>query len=133
MQILGTGTRDVEINVPLNVKGALSTFDNNMSIGGGLGVGGSTTLGGAVSAMDNLSVNGLLKAPQLRITGSDTNHNIVIENNVVSEVARFYNDDRCRFNGDTTILGKTSVSGELYSAGPVLCNQTLKVIRNTTH
>ena len=95
-------------------------------------MGGSTTLGGAVSAMDNLSVNGLLKAPQLRITGSDTNHNIVIENSEGSEVARFYNDYRCRFNGDTTILGNADVSGTLYSAGPVTCNQTLSVGGNLT-
>ena len=33
---------------------------------------------------------------------------------------------------ETTILGNASVSGELYSAGPVTCNQTLKVIGNTT-
>ena len=82
--------------------------------------------------MDNLSVNGLLKAPQLRITGSDTNHNIVIENNAGSEVARFYNDYRCRFNGDTTILGNASVSGTLYSSGPVTCNQTLMVLEDAT-
>ena len=80
------------------MKGVLSTFDNNMSIGGGLGVGGNTTFGGLVSATSILSVNGLLTAPQLRITGTDENNGIVIQNVEGNERAKFHNDYRCRFN-----------------------------------
>ncbi len=49
-----------------------------------------------------------------------------------SKAARLYNDYRCRLNGDTTILRNASASGELYPAGPVTCNQALKVLEDAT-
>ncbi len=36
MQILGTGTRDVEILAPLNIKSSLTVIDNNLDINGTL-------------------------------------------------------------------------------------------------
>ncbi len=60
------------------------------------------------------------------------NDSLVLQNNRGSEVVRFYSDYRCRFNGNTTVLEDASVSGELHSAGPVTCNQTLKVVEAAT-
>ena len=85
IEILGTGTRDVEINVPLKAKGVLSSFDNAVAIGSALGatgnalgVTGNATVGGTVVA-GNATVSGVLKAPQLRITGTDANDGVTIQ------------------------------------------------------
>ncbi len=75
--------------------------------------------------------SGYLQTPTLKLPGTTAND---IQNSTGSEAARFYNDYRCRFNGNTTILGDASVSGELYSAGTVTRNQTMKVVEDaTTH
>ncbi len=41
----------------------------------------------------------------MKFQGSTVNDNLVTQNSVGSEVARFYNDYICRFNGGTVILG----------------------------
>ena len=86
----------------------------------------------AIETMGRIKTGGNVETPTLKFPGTDANDSIVIQNTVGSEVARFYNDYRCRFNGDTTILGNADVSGTLYSAGPVTCNQTLSVGGNLT-
>ena len=73
------------------------------------------------------STSGYLKTPTLKFPGTDANSNLVIQNSLGSEVARFYNDYRCRLNGNTTILGDATVSGALSVAGPVTLSQTLQV------
>jgi hypothetical protein len=56
IEILGTGTRDVEINALLKVTSVLATFDNAVAIGGALGssgsalgVTGNATFGGTIT------------------------------------------------------------------------------------
>ena len=82
--------------------------------------------------MGRIKTGGNVETPTLKFPGTNANDSIVIQNTLGSEVPRLYNDYRCRFNGDTTILGNTSVSGTLYSTGPVTCNQTLSVGSNLT-
>ena len=77
IEISGTGTKNVAINAPLTITG-------NASVGGNL-----TVTGGKV------------ENPTLKFPGTDANDSIVIQNTLGSEVARFYNDYRCTFNGNT--------------------------------
>ncbi len=58
MQILGTGSRDIQILTPLKCSGILSTFDNSVSIGGSLpsttnclSVIGGSTFGGQIQLL----------------------------------------------------------------------------------
>ena len=92
--------------------------------------GGLGTL--ALETTGRIKVGSAVETPKLWFPGTDASDSIVIQNNLGSEVARFYNDYRCTLSGDTTILGNGSVSGTLYSSGPVTCNQTLKVLGDTT-
>ena len=124
MQILASGTRDVQILAPLRCFGALSTFDNSVSIGSSLassvnclGVTGGATIGGTLAALGNVNINGILKAPQIRVTRTTTNDGITIQNGDGTEVAKFHNDFRCRMNGDTTVLGDLSCSGNTTISG----------------
>ena len=123
IEILGTGTCDVEINAPLKSKVVLSTFDNAVAIGAALGATGNAlgatgnaTIGGTVVA-GNATVSGVLKAHQLRVTGTEANDGVTIQNVEGTEVAKFHNDYRCRFNGNTSIWGDASISGSLSVAG----------------
>ncbi len=58
--------------------------------------------------------SGYLRNPTLKFPGTAANDSLAVQNTMGSEVARFYNDYRCRFNGNTTILGHASVSGKSY-------------------
>jgi hypothetical protein len=120
----------------LNLKAPLSspTFTGtingaNLSLSGvGAGVIDCVTANATtVNAGQIQTSTGYLSAPKLKFPGTTANDSIVIENNLGSEVARFYNVYRCRMNGNTTILGDASVSGTLYTAGPVTFNQSLAV------
>ena len=69
MQILATGTRDVEIIAPLKVKTFSSTFENGRSVGTGmptsaiaLAVAGQGAFSGNVTMFGNLTVNGSIAA-----------------------------------------------------------------------
>jgi cytoskeletal protein CcmA (bactofilin family) len=55
-----------------------------------------------------------------------------VQNSLGSIVARFQNDYKCLLDGNTTVTGNISGSGELYVAGPVFFNQTLAVTGNAT-
>ncbi len=68
-----------------------------------------TTFGGPVAATSSLGISGSVQTPTLKFPGNNTNDNLGIQNNMGSEVMRFYNDDSCRFNGNATILGNASV------------------------
>ena len=104
---------------------------NAATFSGGIGVSGTATFTGPATA-SNLTVSGLLKAPQLRITGTDPTNNTGIENVLGSPVAFFYNDYRCDLSGNTSVLGNLCGSGTPYVAGPATCNQTLAVTGNAT-
>lgn len=91
-----------------------STFDSLAA--SSLGVTGNSTLGGTLSA-NNINMNGLLKAPQIRVTGTDPHDGIIIQNVDGTEVAKFHNDFRCRMNGDTTVLGNLTTTGNLSVSG----------------
>ncbi len=95
-----------------------------------MGASENTTLGSPVTATSNLVAIGSVQAPRLKFPWNTANDNVVIQSSMGSEVARFCNDYRCRLNGNTAILGNASVSGELYSAGPVACNQTMNVVED---
>jgi hypothetical protein len=65
LQILGTGTRDVQIIAPLRVNGTLSTFNNNVTIGAtklladtALTVTAGARIDGNLSVGGNLTVSG---------------------------------------------------------------------------
>ena len=69
MQILTTGTCDVEIIAPLKVKSCLSTFENGMSVGIAmptsaiaLAVTGQGVFGGSLTVFGNLMVNAFIAA-----------------------------------------------------------------------
>ena len=69
----------------------------------------------AIETMGRIKTGGNVETPILKFPGTIANDSIVIQNTLGSEVARFYNDYRCTFNGNATIFGDDSVSG----AGPV--------------
>ena len=124
MQILASGTRDVQVLAPFRCLGSLATFDNSVSIGSSLassvnclGITGGATVGGTLAALGNVNVNGILKAPQIRVTGTDDG--VTIQNTDGTEVAKFHNDFRCRMNGNTSVLGDLSVTGSLTASGPL--------------
>jgi hypothetical protein len=65
MQVLGSGTRDVEILAPLVVKGTTSTFNDSVIVGTtkllaetALSVAASASIAGNLSVTGNLTVNG---------------------------------------------------------------------------
>ena len=110
-QILGTGSRDVEILAPLKCSGILSTFNNLVSIGGSLpsttnclSVIGGATFGGQMLA-SNIKATGIIETNQIRIIGAESLDGVTIANVNGIEVAKFANDFKCRLTGHTTILG----------------------------
>ncbi len=62
------------------------------STGLAVGVTGKATIGGTLTAAGDVDVSGVLKAPQLRITGTDPNDGIIIHNVDGTEVAKFHSD-----------------------------------------
>ena len=119
MQILGTGTRDVQILTPLKCSGILSTFVNSVSIGSALlptvncfGVTGGSTFGGKILA-GNIKATGIIETNQIIIIGATGASSVTIANVDGTEVANFANDFKCRMNGDTSILGS------LYCSAPI--------------
>ena len=129
MQILGSGTRDVQVLAPFRCLGSLSTFDNSVSIGSALassvnclGLTGGATVGGTLAALGNVTVSGILRSPQIRVTGTDPNDGVIIQNVDGTEVAKFHNDFRCRMNGNTTVLGELTCSGNGSVAGILSCS-----------
>ena len=87
-----------------------------MVVGGSLGVSDNATIGGTV-VVGTATVSGLLKAPQIRITGTTATDKIQVQNADGTMVAEFCNDYRCLFNGNTTVLGDAHISGNLTMGG----------------
>ena len=91
-------------------------------------MGGLGTL--ALSTTGRVTVGSNVQTPILKIPGSNGNDNQIVQNSLGSTAARFQNDYNCLLNGDTTITGNITGSGELYAAGPATFNQTLAVSGN---
>ena len=86
----------------------------------------------ALSTTGRVIVGSNVQTPVLKIPGPNTNDNLTAQNSLGSIVARFQNDYTCLLNGDTSINGNITGSGELYAAGPATCNQTLTVTGDAT-
>ncbi len=73
-----------------------------------------------------------LEAPQIRVTGTDTNDGVTIQNADGKEIAKFHNDFRCRMSGNTSVLGDLSVTGSLSVSGPLTVKPYISLRVTTT-
>jgi hypothetical protein len=122
LELSGSGSRDVTVFAPLTVKGALSTFENNLSIGtlqlptstsittvGGVLIGGKLTVQGGAIETTKLQV--IVDPSPLNVDG------IEILNSSNGVIAKFYNENR-----RVDFFGETKVYGDLYSSTKIDCN-----------
>jgi hypothetical protein len=122
LEISGTGTRDVTVFAPLTVKGALSTFENNLSIGTlQLPTSTSITTVGGVLVGGKLTVNGgAIETTKLQVIVDPSPINedgIEILNSSNGVITKFYNE-----NKRVDFFGETKVYGDLYSSTKIDCN-----------
>ena len=121
VQILATGSRDVQIISPLRCLAPISTFDSAITLGGSLSVDTvclSCNASSTFSGNTTVGSTAILKANQIRINGSNANDGVIIQNVDGTEIAKFHNTTAVRLNGDTTILGNLSISGSLSGYSP---------------
>ena len=104
--------------------GTMNTDSINIT-SGGLG-----TL--ALSTTGRITIGSNVQTPTLKIPGANANDSLTVQNSLGSIVARFQNDYACLLNGNTSVTGNITGSGELYAGGPVSFNQTLAVRGNAT-
>ena len=121
MQILSTGSRDVQIISPLRCMSPISTFDNAITIGGLLSADTNCLSGNASATFSgniNVASTSVLKVNKIRVNGNTSNDSVAISNTDGTAIATFYNTTAIQLNGNTTILWNLSLSGSLSGYSP---------------
>ena len=82
----------------------------------------SSTFSGNIT----VATTAILKANKIRVNGSSSSDGVIISNTDVTEIAKLHNTTDVRLNGNTTILGSITSSGDVSVGGTLTITNFLQ-------